>query len=680
QRAPRWPSATSFKPDPDFVPPRGGSAVASILERARSKSGSRVALVGPAGVGKSQLAMEYCCQADEVFRLPLVFRVGTETRERFLGDLRSIADLLDIRDYGTTELEVTQRVAQWLLDPSNGPWSLVLDGVTDADVLSCGNAESAKPGTDSGIQQRVLWDLVSDVSHGSILVTTGDKYTAPAPGIKSSDIVPVSAMSGTQAVNLLQKRLGNHDQQSGQDHMALQLTPAASLLSFMAFFDRDHIPTSLIESRKGRADESAVAGADQGNESNLQTDEPSQRGDGGGNRSTDASERGVQVLLDTGFIAKGGPGVFSMPQVVQLAVRYWLKKNRRFEHFESRFIRWMHWNFPPGHFENWVTCRRLYPHVQKMTRHRPTDPVSLEEQAEVLCHASLYLLETGYHDEAMELANLSLDALKVQKPEHRLVLASKHYLGRAQRNLGHYQAADDTFSDLLRTCTSKSSLDQNHPEILVIECELARVYLDQKDFKEAERRYSEVLSKSTETLGGDHPFTLNCMAERVMIHIHRDNVVEAQKLGAKVLNLRRSRLGEEHPHTLRSELTMADTYYRQKKWKKARELQLHVKEASELGRDYHLIGDSMKDLAYTEYAMNSQTRAVKLAKDCITFYSNTFGPEHKDTHEAQEVLAEILSEHEATQQAQEALAESLFERRESGHKGAQTKRAKRRKC
>ncbi|KAH7012455.1 uncharacterized protein B0I36DRAFT_255978 [Microdochium trichocladiopsis] len=664
-----------FKPDSDFVPPRGGSAVVSILKRARSKSGSRVALVGPAGVGKSQLAIEYCCQADEVFRLPLVFWIGAETRERFLGDLRSIADLLDIRDYGTTEPGVPQRVAQWLLNPSNGPWFLVLDGVTKADVLSCSDGEPTTLGNDSGARRRDFLHLLSNVSHGSILVTTTDKDTALALGIKSSDIVPVRAMSAGPAVKLLLKKLGDHDQHSKQDDMELvktleynplaivqaaayisrhtlpisvnaylqerkrnktsiralfqeqshqfrrdcsasdyikacwrpvieflkpsckDLTPAAALLSFMSFFDRDHIPKSLAESRRSGADESVVTESDQGHQSDLQTDEPPPLGDGSNQYFTDASERDVQDLLDAGLIAKGNPGVFSMHQLVQLAVRHWLKDNRHFEYFESQFICWMGRNFPTGRYENWDTCRRLYPHVQEMTRHRPTDAELLGKQAQVLCHASLYQyqLEMGYPDQAIDVL----------------------------------QQARET------------SLDQNHPDILAIECELATVYRDRGRLQTAEGQFSKLLSVCTEILGGDHPLTLNCKANLVTTYLHLKECAQAEDLGVEVVNLRQSRLGKEHADTLRSELNLASAYYLQNMWEDARKLQVHVVETSkQKSKISDLIGDSMEDLAITENYMGRKTSAVRLLQGSITVRSMQPGSKKEDIIWARNILSE----------------------------------------
>ncbi|KAH7009293.1 uncharacterized protein B0I36DRAFT_356776 [Microdochium trichocladiopsis] len=248
---------------------------------------------------------------------------------------------------------------------------LVLDCVTKLGVLSRDEADSTTPGIGSGVQQRSLLGLLSNVSHGSILVTIGDKDTALALGIKCSDTLSLSAMRGTQAVNLLQKKLGKileHNSlkivwaaairglcssfqdgcyQFRRDCSASDLikacwrpvigfleptsckvfTPATALPSFMAFSDRDNIPKSITEFPTCDADASAVSGADQGNESDFQSDKPPQIGDRGGNSSTGASERDVQDLLDAGRIAAGDFGIFSMRQAVQLAMRHWLKNN-----------------------------------------------------------------------------------------------------------------------------------------------------------------------------------------------------------------------------------------------------------------------------------------------------------------------------------------------------------------
>ncbi|KAH7021554.1 uncharacterized protein B0I36DRAFT_252482 [Microdochium trichocladiopsis] len=591
-----------------------------------------------------------------------------------------------------------------------------------ADVLSCSDGEPTTLGNDSGARRRDFLHLLSNVSHGSILVTTTDKDTALALGIKSSDIMPVRAMSAGPAVKLLLKKLGDHDQHSKQDYMELvktleynplaivqaaayirrrtlpisvnaylqelkrnktsigalfqeeshqfrrdcsasdyikacwrpvleflepsckALTSAAALLSFMAFFDRDHIPKSLAESRRGEADESAVTKSGQGYQSDLQTDEPPPLGDGGNQYSTDDSERDVQDLLDAGLIAKRGPGVFSMPHLVQLAVRHWLKDNRHFEYLESQFICWMGRNFPTGRYENWDTCRRLYPHVQEVARQRPMDPELLGKQAQDKATnlESLGSLES-LNEAAKQMEEVKEDRDKYGGPANAHPAdiigcdANRATLLRLRNDL---EIAEQVYLSVLQQAR-ETSLDQNHPDILAIECELATVYRDQGRLQTAEGQFSKLLSVCTEILGGDHPLTLNCKANLVTTYLHLKECAQAEELGVEVVNLRQSRLGKEHADTLRSELNLASAYYLQNMWEDARKLQVHVVETSkQKSKISDLIGDSMEDLAITENYMGHKTSAILLLQDSITVRSMQPGSRKEDTIWARNVLSE----------------------------------------
>ncbi|KAH7010758.1 uncharacterized protein B0I36DRAFT_356383 [Microdochium trichocladiopsis] len=177
-----------LNPDPDSVPPQGERlAGVSILKRARSKAGSRAELVSPASVGESQLAIECCCQADEIPMRSLVLWIGAEARGAFLGDLKSIADLLELGDARTTEAELPQIIAQWLNDPSNGPWLLVPDGVTEAGVLDCGKADITASGTESDPWRGSLVRLLSNVSHSSTRNTPEyPAFDAAAPTVNGN--------------------------------------------------------------------------------------------------------------------------------------------------------------------------------------------------------------------------------------------------------------------------------------------------------------------------------------------------------------------------------------------------------------------------------------------------------------------------------------------------------------
>ncbi|KAJ5604797.1 hypothetical protein N7510_009951 [Penicillium lagena] len=86
-------STVPFTRDPDFV------CRTRLLDQIHEKSavpGSRIALVGLGGVGKSQLAIEYSYQVRSESPATWVFWVHASNEARFEQSFRDIADLVKI--------------------------------------------------------------------------------------------------------------------------------------------------------------------------------------------------------------------------------------------------------------------------------------------------------------------------------------------------------------------------------------------------------------------------------------------------------------------------------------------------------------------------------------------------------------------------------------------------------
>ncbi|KAJ6145552.1 hypothetical protein N7470_009447 [Penicillium chermesinum] len=86
-------STVPFARDPDFV------SRSTLLHQIREKSsvpGSKIALVGLGGVGKSQLAIEYSYQIRSESPATWIFWVHASNEGRFEQSFRDIADRLKI--------------------------------------------------------------------------------------------------------------------------------------------------------------------------------------------------------------------------------------------------------------------------------------------------------------------------------------------------------------------------------------------------------------------------------------------------------------------------------------------------------------------------------------------------------------------------------------------------------
>ena len=107
---------------------------------------------------------------------------------------------------------------------------------------------------------------------------------------------------------------------------------------------------------------------------------------------------------------------------------------------------------------------------------------------------------------------------------------------------------------------------------------IALVYSEQGQWKEAEALQVVVMEKRKDALGEEHPDTLSSMANLAGTYKKQGQWKEAEALEVVVMEKRKDVLGEEHPDTLSSMANLAGTYRNQGQWKEAEALEVVVME------------------------------------------------------------------------------------------------------
>ena len=81
------------------------------------------------------------------------------------------------------------------------------------------------------------------------------------------------------------------------------------------------------------------------------------------------------------------------------------------------------------------------------------------------------------------------------------------------------------------------------------------------------------LEAGMQTLGKEHPDTLDAMVNLASTYWKQRRWKEAEELEVPVFDIRKRTLRKEHPSTLDVMANLASTYWKQRRWKDAKELQ-----------------------------------------------------------------------------------------------------------
>ena len=168
---------------------------------------------------KSQLAIEYSYQVRSESQTTWVFWIHASNKARFEQSFRDIADQLKLPGR-RGKVNIFQLVESWLRDERKGKWICILDNVDDDTVLS-------SPATLNNVATKPLLEYIPRSSNGFTIITSRNKEVALRMA-DHKDIVDVKPMEESEALDLLQKRLGKSE--DNQEALYLQLVQA---LDFM---------------------------------------------------------------------------------------------------------------------------------------------------------------------------------------------------------------------------------------------------------------------------------------------------------------------------------------------------------------------------------------------------------------------------------------------------------------
>ncbi|KAJ5372537.1 Tetratricopeptide-like helical [Penicillium concentricum] len=665
----------------------------ALLRQIREESlvsGSRIALIGLGGVGKSQLAIEYSYEVRSQSPTTWVFWVHASNQARFEQSFRDIADQVKIRGRQDPEVNIFKLVENWLQDEKR-KWVCILDNVDDDQLLRSFTAPEKGDSTRSQTNAaKPLLEYIPRSPNGYVIITSRSREVA-LKMVDHKGLIEVEPMENSESLELLRRtlELPTENQACQQlvnalEFMPLAIVQAASYIRNRAprysvsqylkdFQKNDREAIKLLKKEAGHTHRDWEAknsilvtwqmsfdyirqrypsAADllslmsffdrqgipeslirhQPASSELQSD--SSDGDTSESDTSPDFEDDVITLRDYSFISISEDTTsFTMHRLVQLTTRAWLKSHGQLDQWKDKFISTLYDEFPStGEYENWERCRPLFPHVKSAMSQRPTSPEYQEQWATLLYRGAWYASEIGNLMDTREMALKSRDQRMILlSDKHEDVIDSTTLLANAYWLEGRWEEAKQIEVQMVET--SKAHFGEDHPYTLTCMANLALTFRDQGRWEEAEQLQVQAVKSRKTTLGMDHPDTLSGIANLAAIYGSQGRWEEAEQLMVQVMETYKTKLGNDHPDTLLSIGNLAAIYGDQGRWEEAEQLEVQVMETrrTNLGEKHPDTILSMANLAVTYGDQGRWEEAEQLEVQVMETRKMNLGEDHPDT-------------------------------------------------
>ncbi|ORY18336.1 hypothetical protein BCR34DRAFT_670856 [Clohesyomyces aquaticus] len=582
------PSIIPFSQNDHFV---GRESQLAKLEATlfTGKKTTRMAITGPAGTGKSQLALELAYQTRRKNKSCSVFWIDASNADSLYLSYASrkgsrqwllIFDNVDCIDLGSGGMPTAQGAAN-LIDylPHKITERLELHKVTELREMTPDVARKAL--------QNYLKAAVSEkLSYLPLAIVQAAAY------INTRNIT----LGHYQLQLLRQKEEARERSRVPLEGRLQEYTTtgpirssdplAAEYLFLAASVDRRDIPLDLLEASSPREREAAI-----------------------------------RILNSYGLVTRRPAESALDLHQLQERLDQWS------QHAITRLLK----VFPDNNHRNQSKWRRLLPHARYAISHE----VPKEEKGDRIDLAwkcAMALLSDGRYNEAEELFVQVMQTRKrVLGEEHLDTLTSMANLASTFWNQGRWKEAEALEAQVMET--RKRVLGEEHPDTLTSMANLALTYRNQGRWKEAKELFVQVMEMRKRVLGEEHPETLTSMANLASTYRNQGRWKEAEELEVQVMETSKRVLGEEHLDTLASMANLASTYRNQGRWKEAEELEVQVMETRKrvLGEEHPDTLTSMANLASTYRNQGRWKEAKELEVQVMETFKRVLGEEHPDT-------------------------------------------------
>ncbi|CAI7622755.1 unnamed protein product [Penicillium pancosmium] len=650
-------STVPFPHDPDFV------SRDALLDQIHEKAlipGSRIALVGLGGVGKTKLAIEYAHQVRQQSAETWVFWIHASNTARCEQSLRDLADRVKIPGRQVHNVNIFQLVGNWLQDEEIGKWVLVFDNIDDDELFRTPLTTSIEGQiniqSNTSAQPPMRYLLRS--SSGSIIITSRNKRVA-LDIVNHKNVIEVEPLNQAEALDLLQKKLSTPAEYES-------LVQLAQELEFM--------PLAIVQAAGYITHRSPRCSVSQYLEKVQKSDREAVRvlNEEAGLLYRDWEAKNSILLtwqISFDYIRGRRPSAtdllslmsfFDRQGITENILRAQQNRERRnssplqlFEecssdsdkdsksdddadiNFEDNIIMLNDFSLiMVGEDSKSFTMHRL---VQLTVRTWLKTYDRLEYWKGQFIEKLFHEFPTGEY-ENWEICRSLFPHVKAavsQLPESQISI--QQWTELLYR--GAWYAQESGHITEFREMASKSTkyrlkiLGKESEETLDSTAILAEAYRSEGAWEKAEQLEVQVMETRKTKLGADHPSTLTSMANLASTYRNQGRWEEAEQIEVQVMETSKMKLGADHPSTLTSMANLASTYWNQGRWEEAEQLEVQVMETSKtkLGADHPETLTNMANLASTYWNQGRWEEAEQLEVQVMETSKTKLGADHPET-------------------------------------------------
>jgi tetratricopeptide (TPR) repeat protein len=627
-----------------------------------------LAIVGPGGTGKSQLALEIAHRTRQNNKHCSVFWIDASNIDSIYQSYASVAQKLGVAGWDDNQIDMKQLARRCVAEVSARQCLLIFDNAGDTILQSSGlsTAEAAD-----------LTDYLPSSRLCSVIFTTTSSNTAtalaPQCSVALQELTPDAAQWMLQ--NHLARPLSNTEQQEADyllrelSYLPLAVTQAAACMK---------TSNMTLQEYRSRLDEHTdVAPANSGNSSESQSQSSGVRDpvattlslsidqikvdnsfavdclffaacldrkdislDLLGAPSPQVREDAVKLLDKYALVTRRpAESALDLHRLVHQAVRKWLHVRGRLELWTQRTIKQLLRVYPDNDHSNRSKWRRLLPHAQYALSHSPADDVN-QERLRLAWEFAGTLERDGQYEKAGELFKQVTQAKKrALGDEDHSTLISMNGLASTYWSQGQLKEATELQTQVMHKM--KRVLSNEHPDTLTSINNLGLMYMSQGQWEQAEELNMQAMQGRKRVLGDEHPDTLSSTNNLSLTYRNQGKWEKSEELQVQVLQARQRVLGDEHPDTLTSMSNLGLTYRHQERWKEATELQeqaLHARKRV-LGDRHPNTLTSMNNLAISYSSQGRWEKAAELQGQAMQLLQTVLGTHHPETINSMNNLA-----------------------------------------